>query len=442
VSAPPGPVVPVRARFLLATLGSLGDLHPFLATARALVARGHAVTLASHPAYRARAEREGLAFVALPPDMHPGEATDRLVAQAMEGPRASEFVVRGLILPYLDAQFRALESPVAEADVLLAHPLTMALPLLAELAAKPWASVALQPIFMASALDLSAYPGALALHGLLRRSPALARAFLALGRRLTRPWMTPVDALRRSAGLPPTRAHPMFEGGISPWLHLALFSRVLAAPAPDWPTSTRQVGCAFYDRGEGEARLSEATVAFLARHPSPLVFTLGSSAVRTARDFFAASAAAAARLGRPAVLVTDDATVASGALRGLARADLRVAGYEPYGLLFPHAAAIVHQGGAGTTGQVLRAGRPMLVVPFAHDQPDHARRMARAGLGRFVPRERYDAARAWRELALLLADPACAARAKAAADVVAGEPGALGAALALEDLVQNAKRGA
>jgi UDP:flavonoid glycosyltransferase YjiC (YdhE family) len=33
----------------------------------------------------------------------------------------------------------------------------------------------------------------------------------------------------------------------------------------------------------------------------------------------------------------------------------------------------VHQGGIGTTAQALRAGRPMLIVPFSHDQPDKRR---------------------------------------------------------------------
>jgi len=54
--------------------------------------------------------------------------------------------------------------------------------------------------------------------------------------------------------------------------------------------------------------------------------------------------------------------------------------YAPHSELMPRASAIVHQGGVGTTAAAMRAGRPMLVVPFSHDQPDNAERLRRHGL--------------------------------------------------------------
>jgi len=76
--------------------------------------------------------------------------------------------------------------------------------------------------------------------------------------------------------------------------------------------------------------------------------------------------------------------------------------YLPFSELFPWAAAIVHQGGIGTTAQALRAGRPMLVVPFPHDQFDNAARVTRLGVARTLPRPRLSAGRLTRELAALL----------------------------------------
>jgi UDP:flavonoid glycosyltransferase YjiC (YdhE family) len=78
------------------------------------------------------------------------------------------------------------------------------------------------------------------------------------------------------------------------------------------------------------------------------------------------------------------------------------ASYVPYSEIMPKSAATVHQGGIGTTAQALRAGRPMLVVPWAHDQPDNAERLCKLGVGRSVPRARYTADRAARELSALL----------------------------------------
>jgi sterol 3beta-glucosyltransferase len=53
----------------------------------------------------------------------------------------------------------------------------------------------------------------------------------------------------------------------------------------------------------------------------------------------------------------------------------------PYGWLFPRMSAVVHHGGAGTTGAGLRAGVPNIVVPFTSDQPFWGRRVHQLGVG-------------------------------------------------------------
>ena len=63
--------------------------------------------------------------------------------------------------------------------------------------------------------------------------------------------------------------------------------------------------------------------------------------------------------------------------------------YAPYSLIFPSAAAIVHQGGIGTTAQPLRAGCPTLIVPYSHDLPDNAARLERLGTSPTLDRQRY-----------------------------------------------------
>src|SRR5438045_7977620 len=47
------------------------------------------------------------------------------------------------------------------------------------------------------------------------------------------------------------------------------------------------------------------------------------------------------------------------------------------------------------------AGRPMLVVPFSHDQPDNAQRCARLGIARTLARSRVSAPAFERELSRL-----------------------------------------
>src|SRR6185436_18884127 len=84
--------------------------------------------------------------------------------------------------------------------------------------------------------------------------------------------------------------------------------------------------------------------------------------------------------------------------------DVFVAEWAPHSELFPLAAAVVHQGGAGTLNTALASGRPMIVVPFAHDQPDNASRVERLGVSRTIYPQQYTASRVSAALASLLAD--------------------------------------
>ena len=114
----------------------------------------------------------------------------------------------------------------------------------------------------------------------------------------------PVNELRDELGIP-DYGNPIFDGQHSPALVLALFSKYFAAPQPDWPSQTRITGFPFYD-GRHETGMPRELLEFLNSGAAPVVFTLGSSAVWVARDFFRESMAAAKRLGRRAVLLIGD----------------------------------------------------------------------------------------------------------------------------------------
>jgi UDP:flavonoid glycosyltransferase YjiC (YdhE family) len=245
-----------------------------------------------------------------------------------------------------------------------------------------------------------------------------------------RDWAEPVHALRREWGLPPLK-QPIFEGSHSPFGALALFSQVLGEPQRDWPASVIQTGFPFYDQ---DAVIEPSLQAFLDAGEPPLVFTLGSAAVMNPGEFFTQSVKAAHRLGVRAVLVTGpEASHRPAALpNGMLAVD-----YAPFSALFARARVIVHQGGVGTTGQALRSGKPMLVVPVSHDQPDNAERVRRRGIGRVLPITRYTAERAVAELAPLLRESAYADRAAVVGEQVRAENGVECACDAIERVLST-----
>jgi UDP:flavonoid glycosyltransferase YjiC (YdhE family) len=172
--------------------------------------------------------------------------------------------------------------------------------------------------------------------------------------------------------------------------------------------------------------------AFLDAGPAPLVFTLGSAAVMHAGDFYEQSAQAAESLGQRAVLLigSDDRNLPKRKLPET----ICVARYAPYSQIFPRASVIIHQAGIGTTAQALRAGRPMLVMPYSHDQPDNARRVRKLGVAEVLGRTKYNAKPAAQLISKLLSDSAYVSRASAAAAKIIAENGAVAACDALEQM--------
>jgi rhamnosyltransferase subunit B len=416
------------ARVVLTTFGSLGDLHPFVAIGLTLRARGHAVTLATTPFYRAKVEALGLDFHPLRPDLQPDP---ELVRRAMDPHKGPEVILRQLVMPALRDTYEDLAAAVRGADLLLSHPLAFVARPAAETQGVRWASAVLAPLSFFSAHDPPVLATAPWLGALRVLGPRVYRLLFGLLRRGIRHWADPYHRLRAELGLPPG-PDPIFEGQYAPDLVLALFSPELGRPQPDWPPQTCVTGFPFFDE-DGSPGLPAELAHFLEAGPAPLVFTLGSSAVFDPGRFYEESAAAAARLGRRAVLLVGRLPGAGPA--GSLPEGIRAFDYAPFSELFPRAAAVVHQGGVGTIGQALRAGVPMLVVPFAHDQPDNAERVRRLGVAGVLPCARYNSARAAAALRRLLEDPGYAARAAAVGRRVRGEDGTAVACDALERLL-------
>jgi rhamnosyltransferase subunit B len=400
------------SRLLLATLGSLGDLHPMLGLALELRRRGHGVALATSEMYRSKVTALGIDFHPLRPDTSFVD-TD-LVRRVMDGGRGSGRLLHEFIFPAVRDIHADLAHAAAGADVIVASELIYAAPILAAQTGVSWISYSLAPFSLFSACDPSVapFPGG----GLMAALPSFTvRGLQHVARLLTRSWWRPVRELRRELGLP-AGGHPLFEGKFSPRLDLALFSAVLAPPQRDWPRQTVQTGFCFFD--EAPNALPEHVETFLRAGDPPIVFTLGSAAVYLAENFYNESAAAAQALGRRAILLVGENPPPPALPPNILAWD-----YLPYAGLFPRAAAVVHQGGIGTTAQALRAGKPMLVMPFAFDQFDNGARVARIGAGRVIARKKFAAASATRELDLLLRDPRFASAAAGAAGALALEHG-------------------
>jgi rhamnosyltransferase subunit B len=386
---------------LISTVGSAGDVHPFIAIGQALQRRGHAVELLTSPHFEARIRAAGLGFVPL------GTAADyaRIVQQPelWDARRSFGLIWREMLPRLREGHAAALARVQPGRTVLVGSTLAWHLRLLQETHALPAVTVHLSPLCLFSATAPARLPGTPDMTGW---PPALVRALQAGVERfaLDRVVTPGLNALRRDLGLPPVR-RVMSHWANAPQRVIGAWPEWFAPRQPDWPAQAVTSGFARWTAA-ASAPLEPALRAFLDAGPPPIGFTPGS-AMAHGRDFFARALAACAATGQRALLITPYADQLPSPLPPGAFA----VAYAPFDALLPRLAALVHHGGIGTCAQALAAGLPQAVMPFAHDQFDNALRLQRLGCG--LTLSRRSGAGAWHAaLTRLTRDPALATAAR------------------------------
>lgn len=141
-----------RHQIVLTALGSLGDIHPYIAIGRGLQARGHAVVIATSPCYRQKIEGLGLGYRAMRPDSAWVSDADRM-RWFMHLRWGLLRIVRDWILPALRESYEDILSASEGADLLVSHPAAYATRLVAEETGIAWASTMPVPMGFFSVYD-------------------------------------------------------------------------------------------------------------------------------------------------------------------------------------------------------------------------------------------------------------------------------------------------
>ena len=427
----------IPRKILIVTFGSLGDLHPFVALAHALAAQGFTPVIATSAAYADYIAGEGLAFTPIRPDgddlvarlgIEMGEIARRMAAD-------DRFLFDQIIFPHLRESYDDVLTASADVCAIITHSIAFSARLAAETRGLPCVTMILSPVMLFSPDDPplgNPLPFWRAPKGEIARSyNRLLLWMLANAIGLS---ARPLARLRRELGLPHRRGLDLLLGLDSSIAVIGLFSPMLSSQSDHWEKLSI-AGHTFHDRFLGAETLDPEIEAFLAAGAPPLVFTLGSFVARQRDTYYCHVAEAAQRLGRRALLLANEDDVA--ALRATSPGDVHIAAYAPHSQVFPRACAILHHGGAGTTGQALRAGLPQLIMPFLGDQFDNAARLTRLGVARKLDHATVTADVLTRELATLLGDVPLAQKAREVAGHIAAENGAVVAARQIDVLINQ-----
>ena len=397
-------------RIALATVGTAGDVRPFVMLARALTARDHQVTAVTWPVHGSAFALPGIRVEIAGPHAD----ADRIAAVAAEaagrGPMEQVATLRNFHLADGEAHYRRLRDLLAGHDLVLLHSIhALAHAAVLDLGA-PWATAVFDPVLLPTA---SGPPPGMPNLGPLNRLlwGVLDRALAGTGR--------PLDALLERAGSR-QRGLDLFRAR-SPRLHLVACSPSIIRVPPDLPATTRVTG-AWLERNLPQD-IPPDLDAFIADGAPPIVVTFGSMDGAPTGPLH--DAIRAMLEGGRRVVLQGRSPIASPNLATIGGVDHRA--------LFPRAAVVVHHGGAGTTHAACAAGVPSVIVPHVGDQRYWADRLHRLGVAPAPQLAKELRADRLADAALATAaDPAMRQAAQDLARQVAAEDGLASAVAAVE----------
>ena len=366
-------------RIAMFTIGSAGDVFPFIALGIELKRRGHQITVTTGEHYETTVRKAGLEFSA----MFTAEEFHKIQVHPdlFHPTRGIRIVYRQMCLPWVSRVYDAIAKQYVPGEMgVVASTFVFGARIAREKLHVPMATVHLQPLFLRSLFDTPTYPGLPIRH----LPPALkSLVYRGMDRFLDDCVGAELNAFRGTLGLAPI--HRFFSNWIhSPDCTLGLFPTWYAVPQPDWPAQALLAGFPLFD-GTVEHPLPVETAQFLEAGTPPVVFTAGSE-MKQGRWFFDAAVEACKRIGCRGLMVNP--------YRDQVPADLpdslHYAPYAPYSAAFRRGRVAVHHGGIGTVAQAFAAGVPQVVIPIAFDQADNATRMARLGTGLQIDRKYFN----------------------------------------------------
>jgi sterol 3beta-glucosyltransferase len=411
-------------RVAIETLGSRGDVQPYVALALALLARGHDVQLAAPAQFQGFVERHNIPYVALPGEfltlLDTPEGKAAIVGgQGFSGGLKLLKHIRPLMMELFDREWQAVQSFAP--DIIVYHPKSLVSPFIAT--ALGIAHVLASPV--PGLTPTTAFPSPLLPFSSLGPFNRLSHIFALkavdlLFARDLKAWRE--RALGTSADRPAPRAGTIYA-----------YSPAKLPKPYDWGPDILVSGNWFLN--EPDWTPDPALARFLDDGPPPVYFGFGSMPGLNPEAVTEMILQALSMTGDRGVLARGGGAISTGRAEG----PVFFLDSAPHDRLLPEMSAIVHHGGAGTTAAGLRAGLPTQIIPFFGDQPFWGRRVAELGAGPPPLKRANLTAETLAKALTALEDSKMRRRAQSLSDAIKTDPGADAAVDFLERRVASTR---
>jgi len=357
-------------RIAIATIGTQGDVQPYVALAARLQQHGYSVVLGAPNDFEALVTGYGIEFRSL------GASIQQFLTQTrFENAMSQSLLINGPALlrqgqTIVDTAARLAWQMAQGADAIIGNMNTSFVIDIAEALKIPAIMSALQPLNTTSEFPLCMYYGPTfgpALNRLSYTTMTVQQIYYNLPRNRLRRELMGLDSRKRGGFFKDTQGVPL------PTLYA--YSQLLSPRPRDWPKSAIVTGFWRLEDNSGWEPSAEF-LKFISEGEAPVYIGFGSMPFGAERN---------TQILREAVKLWGGRAVVARGWGGINPADLPPGVFAiekaPHDKLFKYVRAVVHHGGAGTTAAGLYAGKPTFIVPQTVDQPYWGRRVYELGCG-------------------------------------------------------------
>lgn len=360
-------------KIVIASLGTLGDILPYISICKRMQNMGYKTLIATTQTHEDLIRNNEIDCVVISPEI---DHKDQLLAQkTQDRKRGTQYVIQKILDPNVYNTYADLERILNKGDVLITNVTCIVGRLLQVNCGVYWVHTVLSPNNFWSKYDPLVPHNATYFRHLVKYSVRLNYLMIRLSRVATLFWLKNHKKLYRKikGG---EYEHPFFEAISKADYVLGLYSENFARKRSDIPPNTLITG--FITMAEKpdvfKAKSLESFVN--EKGGAPVIISLGSSVLYSDPIFISSLVRDLLENNKRVVVLTGKKIKVFKSDSNLMEID-----YFPHRSLFKYASVVIHHGGIGTTANVLKEGKPSIVFPFSHDQPDNAYRLYRLGVG-------------------------------------------------------------
>lgn len=360
-------------KVIFLTLGSRGDVQPYVALGHALVQNGHEVTVCTGKTFKNFVEKYGLNFYEASADLMAMLESDEGKA-VFNGSAFNVFKMmdyaKRIITPAYRASMDDFFKASSGADILVYHPKALGACDIADYYGIPAVIMPPVPIMY----PVSEFPN-LAISASGNFGAYLNRFTYKASNLAERGYMKQINDFRNLVLNMNKRKAGIYNKNVGkfPLKMIYSFSPSLFEDVSSWKGHVDVTGFCYLDITE--EKLPKSVEAFLVQGKKPIVISFSSMPLKQPEQFKKVLLAALKATNNRAIVLTG--------ISGLNfdnEDNVLVIDKAPHRLIFPIGKGIIHHGGVGTMAEALLSGVPQLIIPFAVDQPFWANRLYKQGL--------------------------------------------------------------